>query len=101
MRLGLNVEFDGKSYDILELPGEAFVQLIPGLSQKQFHRIENYFTDYWSEPTLRRRHVLEFAADQTGTSIDFIMLNREAIDFDDHDLGAYVQQQTKQGNRPS
>lgn len=101
MRLGLSVEFEGKNYDILELPGEAFANLIPGLSEKQFHRIDKYFHDYWEDPTIRRRHVLAFAADIAGTSIDYIMLNRENISFDEADLEMYVQQQTKQGTRPS
>jgi len=101
MRLGLNVEFEGKNYDILELPGEAFLQIIPGLSEKQFQRIDAYFHDYWPDATVRRRHVLEFAADMAGNSIDYIMLNHENIHFDENDLQIYVQQQTKQGTRPS
>ncbi len=101
LRLGVNIEFDGKNYDILELPKEAFLQLIPGLSDDQFRFIDERFKDFWPEPTLRRNHVIAFAADLLGTSIDFLLLNRDILQFDETDLFAYIEEHTKQGNRPS
>jgi hypothetical protein len=100
MRLGLNIEYDGKNYDILELPPEAFVHVVPGLTMDQFRRIDEYFQNVWPEPTQRRHHILAFIADQAGASIDYLLLHRECIEFDDHDLSAYVVEHTKQGNRP-
>jgi hypothetical protein len=101
MRLGLNIEYGGKNYDILELPLEAFVQLVPGLTVEQFNQLDKYFADYWPESTQRRHHILGFAAEQVGASIDFLLLNRESIHFDEADMAEYVQEHTKQGNRPS
>jgi hypothetical protein len=101
MRLGVNIEFEGKNYDILELPAEAFQQLIPGLTDEQFRIIDGRFRDFWPEPTQRRNHMIAFAADLLGTSIDFLLLNRDTLQFDDTDLYAYIEEHTKQGNRPS
>ncbi len=101
MRLGMNVEFDGKLYDVLELPSEAFVHLIPGLTSQQFKQIDAYFARYWPEATIRRHHVLEFASYITGTSIDSLMLQHGQLRFDEDDLSAYVETQTKRGHRPS
>lgn len=101
MRLGVNIEYEGKNYDILELPTEAFLQLIPGLSDEQFWTIDEQFKDFWPEPTQRRNHIIAFAADLLGTSIDFLLLNRDTLLFDETDLYAYIEDHTKQGNRPS
>ncbi|GMA51736.1 hypothetical protein GCM10025857_30930 [Alicyclobacillus contaminans] len=101
MRLGLNIEYDGKSYDILELPLEAFVQMVPGLTEDQFLLLDKYFADFWPESTQRRHHILNFAAEQVGASLDYLLLNRESIHFDEADMAEYVQRCTKQGNRPS
>jgi len=97
----VNIEYDGKNYDILELPREAFVQLIPGLTDEQFRYIDSRFADFWPEATLRRNHIIAFAAELLGTSIDFLLLNRESLEFDEEDLFAYIEEHTKQGNRPS
>jgi hypothetical protein len=101
MRLGLNIEYEGKNYDILELPLEAFAQMIPGLNMDQLKQLDKYFEDFWPEPTLRRHHILEFAAEQVGASLDFLLLHRESIQFDESDMAQYVQEHTMQGNRPS
>jgi hypothetical protein len=101
MRLGLSIEYDGKSYDILELPSEAFLQMIPGLNDEQLRRIDSRFRDCWPEPTRRRNHIIGFAAEMLGTSIDFLLLNRDSIGFDDTDLFAYIEDHCKQGHRPS
>jgi len=101
MRLGVNIEYDGKNYDILELPVEAFLQLIPGLTYDQFKQIDERFYDFWPETTFRRNHILAFAADLLGTSIDLLLLNRDGLEFDDTDLFDYIEHHTKQGNRPS
>ena len=101
MRLGVNIEYDGKCYDILELPKEAFLHLIPGLTNEQYRKILNCFEDYWPEPTLCRNHVISFAAGILGESIDSLFVNRDALDFDDRDLLRYIEQHTKLGNRPS
>ncbi|MCL6626556.1 hypothetical protein [Alicyclobacillus shizuokensis] len=101
MRLGLTIEYEGKNYDILELPPEAFVHLVPSLNFDQFRRIDEYFQAVWPEPTQRRHHVLAFAAELTGASIDYLLLHRECIHFDDHDLSTYVMEHTKQVHRPS
>lgn len=100
MRLGLTVEYEGKNYDILELPVEAFVQMVPGLTGEQFKRLDNHFTDFWPEPTQRRNHMLAFAAEQVGASLDFVLLNRDSIEFDETDMVSYIEDHTKQGNRP-
>lgn len=101
MRLGLTVEFEGKNYDILELPGEAFVQMVPGLTAYQFDQLDKHFTDFWPEPTRRRNHMLAFAAEQAGASLDYLFLNRDSIYFDETDMMSYIEDHTKQGNRPS
>lgn len=101
MRLGLNIEFDGKNYDILELPIEAFEQMIPGLTADQLNQVDKYFREYWPNRTQRRHHILEFASELAGGPIDFVLLNRESIYFDEADLVQYVEEHTKQGNRPS
>jgi hypothetical protein len=101
MRLGMNVEFEGKMYDVLELPGEAFIHLIPGLTRRQFEQIDTYFHEYWREPTVRRHHVLEFASYLSGTTIDYVMLQHEHLRFDEQDLLAYVESHVKRGHRPN
>ncbi|MCF8564975.1 hypothetical protein LLE49_09605 [Alicyclobacillus tolerans] len=100
MRLGVNIEFEGKHYDILELPVDAFLQLIPGLNMEQLKRIEKRFSAFWTDPTVVRRHILDFAAEQAGTSIDFLLMHRQKIRFDDTDMDDYIQDQTQQGTRP-
>jgi hypothetical protein len=95
----MNVEYGGRSYDILELPTEAFIHLI-GLTPEQFRRIDRVFADYWPEDTVRRHHILEFAAEQLGTSVpDFLFLNSERLQFDDHDLRLYIEEHTQKGHR--
>ncbi|MCL6444866.1 MAG: hypothetical protein K6T83_15670 [Alicyclobacillus sp.] len=101
LRLGVNIEYEGKEYDILELPANAFVQLIPGLSLEKFRKVDEAFEDYWPEITRRRRHVLAFFADQLGTSIDFLLLNSQPIHFEEADIAAYIQEHTEQSRRPS
>lgn len=101
MRLGVNIEYQGKDYDILEVPPEVFIQLIPGLSKDQFQLINQTFEQYWPEPTRRRNHILAFMAEQLGTSIDFLLMSRKSVFFSETDLLRYVEEQTKQGNRPS
>lgn len=101
MRLGVNIEYGGKNYDILELPVEAFLQLIPGLTYDQFKQIDERFYDFWPETTYRRNHILGFSADLAGVPMDMLFLNRDSFAFDDEDLFDYIEQHTKQGNRPS
>lgn len=101
MRLGVNIEYDGKSYDVLELPVDGFLHLIHGLTKQQYKQIEDTFSAFWPDETVKRHHMLGFVADQLGTSIDFLLLNRERIRFDEEDLHAYIEEHTKQGNRPS
>lgn len=101
MRMGLNIEYEGKNYDILELPMEAFVQLVPGMTNDQFYYIDSRFFDFWPEPTQRRNHVLAFAAQLLGASIDFLLLNHESMQFDDEDIQQYINKHTKKGIRPS
>ncbi len=100
MRLGVNIEYEGKDYDILELPAEVFVQLIPGLTKEQFRHIDETFMHYWPEPTRRRNHILAFAAMLAGTSIDYLLMVKRTVHFDEEDLMRYVDDQLKQGNRP-
>lgn len=99
MRLGLCVEYDGKSYDILELPQEAFAQLIPGMTGEQMKRLERRFREYWPDLTRCRRHILDFAAEQAGASIDYLLLIRESIHFDDEDIHAYIEERLHSGNQ--
>ncbi|WAH38201.1 hypothetical protein [Alicyclobacillus dauci] len=101
MRLGVNIEYDGRNYDILELPPEAFVHLIPCMSKHQYRRMNTRFEDVWPEPTIRRNHMLAFTAEKLSTSIDFLFLYRDALRFDDEDMEAYIETHTKQGHRPS
>lgn len=101
MRLGVNIEYDGKNYDVLELPVDGFLHLIHGLTKEQYTRVEETFSAFWPVDTVRRHHILGFVADQLGTSIDFLLLNRERVRFNEEDLQAYIEEQTKQGNRPS
>lgn len=101
MRLGLTIEYEGKDYDILELPPEAFVRMVPGLTEEQFRVLDEQFTDFWPEPTQRRNHMLAFASELAGASLDFLLLNRESIEFDESDIMAYIEQHMKQGNRPN
>lgn len=100
MRLGVSIEYDGRNYDILELPNEAFVHLIPCLSEAQFRRIDTRFEYVWPDPTIRRNHILSFAAQVLETSVDYLFLNRDRLRFDDEDLDAYLHDHTKQGHRP-
>lgn len=101
MRLGMNVEFDGKLYDVLELPSEAFIHLIPGLTSQQFRQIDDCFEQYWHEATVRRHHVLEFASFVTGSPIDSLMLQHGHLRFDEDDLSAYVETHIKRDHRPN
>lgn len=101
MRLGVNIEYEGKDYDILEVPTEVFVQLIPGLTKNQFRHIDETFEHYWLEPTRRRNHILVFTAEQVGTSIDYLLMARRSVYFNHEDLMRYIEDQTKHGNRPS
>lgn len=101
MRLGVNIEYDGRNYDILELPAEAFVHLIPCMSREQFGRLNERFGDVWPEATVRRNHMLAFTAETLGTSVDFLMLYRDALRFTDEDIESYIETHTKQGYRPS
>lgn len=99
MRLGLNIEFEGKSYDILELPFGAFVQLIPGLREDQVHQLQGQFRNYWPDETRCRHHILDFVAEQMGASIDYVLLTHETIRFDETDIAEYVEEHVKQGYR--
>lgn len=101
MRMGLNIEYDGRNYDILELPVEAFVHLIPGLTDEQYRRIDARFYDCWPEPTVRRNHIIGFASELMGASIDLLLHNRHTIEFDEDDLFRYLEEHCKQGYRPS
>ncbi|EJY54643.1 hypothetical protein URH17368_2710 [Alicyclobacillus hesperidum URH17-3-68] len=101
MRLGFNIEYDGRNYDILELPNEAFVCMIPCMSKDQFNRMNRRFQEVWPDPTVRRNHMLAFTADRVHTSIDFLFLYRGSFWFDDEDLDRYIHTHTKQGHRPS
>lgn len=101
MRLGMNVEFEGKLYDVLELPSEAFVHLIPGLTGQQFKLIDTFFERYWPEATVRRHHELEFASYVTGSPIDSLMLQHGHLRIDEDDLSAYVEAHTTRGHRPN
>lgn len=101
MRLGVNIEYDGKNYDVLELPVDGFLHLIHGLTREQYQRIDEEFEVFWADATVRRHHTLAFVADQLGTSMDFLLLNRESVHFNRDDLQAYIEEHTKQGNRPS
>jgi hypothetical protein len=97
----VNIEYDGKNYDVLELPVDGFLHLVHGLSKEQYDRIDETFAAFWPDPTVRRHHLLSFVADQLGTSLDFLLLNRETVRFHMDDLQAYIEEHTKQGNRPS
>ncbi len=97
MRLGLNIVYDGHNYDILELPEEAFVRMIPGLSEEQFQDVDLFFQPYWSDETRRRQHLLHFMAQRAGSSLDYLMLNREEIAFTDQDLAEYVREHADAG----
>lgn len=101
MRLGVNIEYDGKNYDVLELPVDGFVHLIHGLTKEQYKRVDDTFTAFWPDATVRRHHILGFVADQLGTSIDFLLLNRESVRFGEEDIEEYIEEHTKQGHRPS
>lgn len=101
MRLGVNIEYDGRNYDVLELPSEAFVHLIPCMSKEQYCRINTRFEDVWPDPTVCRNHVLAFTAETLGTSMDFLFLYRDALRFNTDDIEAYIETHTKQGHRPS
>ncbi|SFU50824.1 hypothetical protein SAMN05421543_1038 [Alicyclobacillus macrosporangiidus] len=101
VRLGLNIEYEGKLYDILELPPEAFVGMVPGLTEEQFRRLDEAFRAVWPETTVRRHHILGFVAEQAGTSIDYLLLNREHIHFDELDISAYIEEHDQRRNRPS
>lgn len=101
MRLGVNIEFDGRNYDILELPSEAFIHLIPCMSKEQFRRIETRFEDVWADATIRRNHMLAFTAQTLGTSVDYLFMYRDALRFDDEDMELYIEHHSKQGHRPS
>lgn len=101
MRLGVNIEYEGKHYDILELPPEAFLQLVPGLTMEKLKQIEARFSDYWPEETVLRHHILEFAAEQAGTSMDFLLLHRQRIQFSEADLKEYIEEHAHQTGRPS
>lgn len=101
MRLGVNIEYDGKHYDILELPPEAFLQLVPGLTMEQLKRIEERFREYWPEQTLLRHHILEFAAEQAGMSMDFLLIHRQRIPFSEADLKEYIEDHAQQTGKPS
>ncbi|RIV22887.1 hypothetical protein D2Q93_08625 [Alicyclobacillaceae bacterium I2511] len=92
MRLGLNIEYEGRNYDILELPEEAFVHMIPGLTEEQFQDVDLYFQPYWADATRRRQHLLQFAAQRMGASLDYLMLNRAEIVFTVQDLAEYAQE---------
>ncbi|MCL6487349.1 MAG: hypothetical protein K6T76_00205 [Alicyclobacillus mali] len=97
MRLGLNIEYEGKNYDILELPSDAFVQMIPGLTEDQYYRLLEAFEAYCPDDTLCRHHILDFIAEQVGASIDYILLNREQIYFDETDVAAYIDRELNHG----
>lgn len=101
VRLGVNIEYDGKNYDVLELPVDGFLHLIHGLTKAQYERIDEKFAVFWEDPTVRRHHILAFVADQLGTSLDFLLLNRESVHFNHDDLQMYIEEHTKQGHRPS
>ncbi|MFX4303240.1 hypothetical protein ACOJUR_13440 [Alicyclobacillus tolerans] len=101
MKLGVNIEYEGKNYDILELPSEAFTSLIPGLTVEQFQHLDKMFQPYWHDPTVRRNHILQFAAEILGTSLDYLFMNQETVRFTKHDVEEYIEHYTKQGNRPS
>lgn len=99
VRLGLNIEFEGKNYDILELPIDAFVRLIPGLKEGQVQRLQGQFQEYWPDPTRCRHHILNFVAEQMGESLDSVLLTHETIRFNEADVADYVEEHVKQGNR--
>ncbi|GMA65354.1 hypothetical protein NZD89_07870 [Alicyclobacillus fastidiosus] len=101
MRLGVNIEYEGRNYDILELPPEAFVHLIPCMSKQQYRRISSRFEEVWPEPTVLRNHLLAFTAEKLGTSVDFLFLYRDAFHFDDEEMERYIECHTKHGHRPS
>lgn len=101
LRLGVSIEYEGKDYDILEVPSEVFIQLIPGLTKEQFQHINLSFEHYWPEPTRRRNHILAFIAEQMGTSVDLLLMTRKSVQFSNADLMRYMEEQTRQGNRPS
>jgi hypothetical protein len=101
MRLGVNIEYDGRNYDILELPTEVFIHLIPSITKGQFRRLDSRFEDVWPDPTIRRNHMIAFTSEKLGTSIDFLFLNRDTLQFDDDDMESYIEMHTKQGHRPS
>lgn len=101
MRLGLNIEYDGKSYDILELPSEAFTQLIPGLTEEQLHRLERRFQEYWPDATRCRHHILGFVGEQLGASIDYVLLMRDTVRFDESDVDRYLEEHVHEGRRPN
>jgi hypothetical protein len=99
VRYGMNVEYGGRTYDILELPAEAFIHLV-GLTPEQFRRIDRVFADYWPEDTVRKRHILEFAAEQMGSSVpEVVFVHGDRLVFDDHDLRLYIEQHTQKGHR--
>lgn len=99
MRLGLNIEFEGKSYDILELPTEAFSHLVPCLRTDQMKLLEKKFVEYWPDKTRCRHHMLSFLADQIGASIDYVLLTHQNVRFDDKDITDYIDEHVNQGNR--
>ncbi|KPV44902.1 hypothetical protein [Alicyclobacillus ferrooxydans] len=101
MRLGLSIEYDGKSYDILELPTEAFTQLIPGLSKEQLSNLERRFQQYWPDPTRCRHHILGFVGEQLGASIDYVLLMHETVRFNDKDIEEYIEEHVHEGRRPN
>lgn len=101
MRLGLNIEYDGKSYDILELPSEAFTQLIPGLTEEQLHHLERRFEPYWPDATRCRHRILDFVGEQLGASIDYVLLLRESVRFNERDVEKYLEENVHEGRRPS
>lgn len=101
MRLGVNIEYGGRNYDILELPPEAFVHLIPCMSKDQYRRINQRFEVVWPEPTVRRNHLLAFTAEKLDTAVDFLFLYRDTFRFDEDDMDTYIELHTKQGYRPS
>ncbi|SIS58970.1 hypothetical protein [Alicyclobacillus vulcanalis] len=100
MRLGLNIEYDGKNYDVLELPNEAFVCLLPCMTPEQYNRIDRRFEDVWPDVTVRRNHILAFTAERVHMSVDYVLLYRGPFWFDDDDLDRYIQAHTMQGYRP-
>jgi hypothetical protein len=95
----MSVEYDGRTYDILELPAEAFIHLV-GLTPEQFRRIDRAFADYWPEDTVRKHHILEFTAEQLGSTVpEVVLVHGERLIFDDHDLRLYIEQHTQKGHR--